>query len=231
MVQKNYFSVLGVKVGATEDEIKKAYRKLAKKFHPDKNKDPGAEEKFKEIAAAYDHLKSEDRREIHERDVNQPQPEKSSNNNTSSGHNHYSSYFNGSTEPGYDSSKPYSGAYSKFKAESGSAKGTKFQFSSNEGDDFEFSFSSKNNNKNGKKKQRKRPQERPPWDTSWDIPDDMGDTDMPGFGFKPPSFSFAFRSFVDDLDSNFSMFFSSGPFEFSSFHGDSDPFQDFFRGK
>ena len=51
---KDFYKVLGVSKGATDDEIKKAYRKLALKFHPDKNKDPGAEEKFKEIAEAFE---------------------------------------------------------------------------------------------------------------------------------------------------------------------------------
>lgn len=53
---KDYYKILGVSRKASEDEIKKAYRKLALKFHPDKNRDPGAEEKFKEIAEAYEVL-------------------------------------------------------------------------------------------------------------------------------------------------------------------------------
>ena len=53
---KDYYAILGVGRGATDDEIKKAYRKMALKYHPDKNSDPGAEEKFKEIAEAYDVL-------------------------------------------------------------------------------------------------------------------------------------------------------------------------------
>ena len=53
---KDYYKTLGIGRGASADEIKKAYRKMALKFHPDKNHSAGAEEKFKEIAEAYDVL-------------------------------------------------------------------------------------------------------------------------------------------------------------------------------
>src|SRR5205814_1284399 len=53
--KRDYYEVLGVARGAPEGEIKRAYRKLAVKFHPDKNPDdPHAEEKFKELGEAYD---------------------------------------------------------------------------------------------------------------------------------------------------------------------------------
>ncbi len=61
--KRDYYEVLGVQKGAGDDEIKKAYRKLAKKYHPDLNKDnPEAEEKFKEAAEAYDVLSDSEKR-------------------------------------------------------------------------------------------------------------------------------------------------------------------------
>lgn len=64
---KDYYKVLGIAKGASDDEIKKAYRKMALKFHPDKNKDPGAENKFKEIAEAYDVLSDSKKKELYDK--------------------------------------------------------------------------------------------------------------------------------------------------------------------
>ncbi|MGH0168453.1 UNVERIFIED_CONTAM: hypothetical protein FKN15_054720 [Acipenser sinensis] len=63
---KDYYRMLGVPSGSNEDEIKKAYRKMALKFHPDKNKDPNAEDKFKEIAEAYEVLSDPKKRSIYD---------------------------------------------------------------------------------------------------------------------------------------------------------------------
>src|ERR1700746_2011130 len=61
--KRDYYEVLGVERNAAGEEIKRAYRKLAVKFHPDKNPDdPHAEEKFKELGEAYDVLMDADKR-------------------------------------------------------------------------------------------------------------------------------------------------------------------------
>ncbi|XP_046388756.1 dnaJ protein homolog 1 [Ischnura elegans] len=64
---RDYYKTLGIAKGATDDEIKKAYRKLALKYHPDKNKSPGAEEKFKEVAEAYEVLSDKKKRDVYDK--------------------------------------------------------------------------------------------------------------------------------------------------------------------
>ena len=63
---KYYYKILGIQKGASDDEIKKACRKQALRFHPDKNKAAGAEDKFKEIAEAYDVLSDSKKKEIYD---------------------------------------------------------------------------------------------------------------------------------------------------------------------
>jgi len=67
-MSKDFYKVLDVEKGASADEIKKAYRKLAMKYHPDQNKDnPDAEAKFKEVSEAYEILKDEQKRAAYDR--------------------------------------------------------------------------------------------------------------------------------------------------------------------
>ncbi|MBN1257880.1 MAG: molecular chaperone DnaJ [Planctomycetes bacterium] len=68
MAKRDYYEVLGVARDASDDEIKKAYRKMAMKYHPDRNKgDHQAEEKFKEAAEAYEVLRDSDKRSRYDR--------------------------------------------------------------------------------------------------------------------------------------------------------------------
>jgi len=65
MVKKDYYETLGVSKNSSVDEIKKAYKKLALKYHPDRNKDEGSEEKFKEISEAYAVLSDKEKKETY----------------------------------------------------------------------------------------------------------------------------------------------------------------------
>ena len=67
MAKRDYYDVLGIQKGATEEEINKAYRTLAKKYHPDVSKEENAEEKFKEVQEAYDTLGDTEKRSNYDR--------------------------------------------------------------------------------------------------------------------------------------------------------------------
>ncbi|CAD8142396.1 unnamed protein product [Paramecium octaurelia] len=64
--KKDFYEILGVSKTATDEELKKAYRKLALLYHPDKNKNPSANEAFKKVAQAYDCLSNQDKRRTYD---------------------------------------------------------------------------------------------------------------------------------------------------------------------
>lgn len=67
MTYKDYYTILGVDRSASQDEIQNAYRKLARKYHPDVNKEPGAEDTFKDVGEAYEVLKDPEKRKKYDR--------------------------------------------------------------------------------------------------------------------------------------------------------------------
>ncbi|KAK3581012.1 hypothetical protein CHS0354_013906 [Potamilus streckersoni] len=222
---KNYFEVLGLKPGASEDDIKKTFRMLARQWHPDKNNAPHAEEKFKEINSAYDYLKSKDRREMLERELRPKPPpeEKYTTNNTKTSHSGGTSFFGTKTNFSDTSDRRDFGKYSHER------------YRESNFDTFDAGpkpSESNTSNKSSKEKKKKTKPRRKPWSQKWNSETTYGDEEdfvFRGSGKKPP-FSFAFNSFVDELDSTFGLFnvnFNLGPPGFSSFFGDEDPFRDF----
>ena len=66
MKYKDYYATLGLARGASDEEIKKAYRRLARKYHPDLSKEPNAKEQFQDVSEAYETLKDPEKRSAYE---------------------------------------------------------------------------------------------------------------------------------------------------------------------
>ncbi|MGZ6341113.1 MAG: DnaJ domain-containing protein, partial [Candidatus Limnocylindrales bacterium] len=64
--ERDYYTILGVERGASDAEVKRAFRKLAQQWHPDVNKDAGADERFKEVNEAYQVLSDPQRRQAYD---------------------------------------------------------------------------------------------------------------------------------------------------------------------
>ncbi|EDV97496.1 dnaJ homolog subfamily B member 4 [Drosophila grimshawi] len=64
---KDYYNILGIKRTANDHEIKKGYKRMALKYHPDKNDHPQAAERFQEVAAAFEVLSNKEKREVYDK--------------------------------------------------------------------------------------------------------------------------------------------------------------------
>ena len=202
---KDHYKTLGINKNASENDIKKAYRTLAKKYHPDKNKAGNAEEKFKEIAAAYQTLEDKDKRRVYDniRGAEEEKAKQTRNTYTSS----HSNTSKNSGNRGNTSS--FSGSHSNTSntntdAGSSSHNGanfTNYTFTSSKG------FEEKENKKGKKKSKRKdkkysprqsysyeRP--KPDWNNDWN-----GTAHMNGSN-RPDTYSFKFRVFEDFQNEN-----------------------------
>ncbi|XP_015929156.1 dnaJ homolog subfamily B member 9 [Parasteatoda tepidariorum] len=122
----NYYDILGVSKSATNREIKKAFRKLAMQYHPDKNKDPKAEEKFRQIAEAYEVLSDDQKRRDYDRFGKTPFGGNDGNQNNF--HFNFNEFFNS-----FDSFSSF-GSRGRHK----NKEGSKFKFGFGENSFFNF---------------------------------------------------------------------------------------------
>ncbi|XP_077867760.1 uncharacterized protein LOC100372334 [Saccoglossus kowalevskii] len=210
MGRTGLYETLGLQKAASAGEIKKAYHKLAKQYHPDKNKAANAEEKFKEIVTSYEILKDPEKRRVYDlqQDTARLVRENAQKQETKNKSTPRETY------------KPYTSFKSEFKWSSTSQKGKPSQ-SKSKSKAKNAQFGTNGKSRNGKKK---------PWQGPMDS-DDFG-FDIPGPGPKP---SFSFRFFYDDPFSPFREFFERHGFPWDDEPGDSlngrrykDPFDDMF---
>src|SRR5947209_602401 len=75
MKYKDYYAIMGLERSASPEDIKKTYRKLARKYHPDVSKEPNAEERFKEVQEAYETLKDPEKRAAYDQLGRHPEGE------------------------------------------------------------------------------------------------------------------------------------------------------------
>ncbi len=138
MKYKDYYKILGVDKNADEAEIKKAYRRLAKKHHPDTNKDKGSDEKFKEISEAYEVLSDKNKRSKYDRFGNNYNYENNTNfdpsqfgfdNNRAQGgqrtHSGFSDFFDMFFSDGFDINEVFGGRGGR--RQTGAVKGRDFE--------------------------------------------------------------------------------------------------------
>lgn len=136
MANPNYYDALGVSKKATKQEIKKAYQKLAKKWHPDVNKASGAEDKFKEIAEAYEVLGNEEKRKLYDEELLYGAQRGRGNGTASSGASSWDSNFGGGWSGSYSSRGsgiPEEDLFGMFFGNRGAADRAGFDFFSGSG--------------------------------------------------------------------------------------------------
>ena len=199
MTGTDYYEVLGVSKTASDDDIKKAYRALAKQWHPDKNKDAGAEDKFKEIGTAYETLKDGEKRKLYNMQKacaeEKERMAKEARTKTAS-KSHEGTSFSGTFGPGTSFSFSHGGTNFTFRSTFST-----FGDNTNKKSRREQSHSNKENEAKGTKKKATKTSSSPrrqKWSQDWDKPD-------PSFAFKfgGPAFEDPF----EDFDKMFEDFF------------------------
>jgi molecular chaperone DnaJ len=113
--KRDYYEVLQVSKSATQDDIKRAFRKLAMQYHPDRNKEPGAEDKFKEVNEAYEVLSDDKKKSIYDRYGHEGLSGASQGGSQSAGgfSDFFSNFFT-SDDSGESSDNPFGDVFSSF---------------------------------------------------------------------------------------------------------------------